>query len=216
MFHDGFVEDVHPEEAEVVTSAEAGDDEFLFGKSWGGLFEDVGDIVEALANADAGAPDDSVVGEFAFVSGLHGGDRALGLPGDFEELAEAGFFREREVKVVTHHQKKGVLAGKILGEEDGMAVTEGLVLHDEGDLIEMVGDGGRKIPFGAGGDDDGCGFDPAGENLIEKKRGCGLALARGAHEGLQRQVALIRSCCSDDGFLYLHGMLGKSKDAEPQ
>jgi len=214
VFHDGLVENVHSEEAEIVTGAEAGNDELLFGESGSGFFEDVGDVVESLSTADTGASDDTVVGQLAFVRGLHCRDRALRLLGDFEELAEAGFFREREIKVVAHHKEKGIVAREVLGEEDGVTVTEGLGLFDEGDLVEMICDGGGEIPFGAGGDDDGGGVNPAGEDFIEKKRGRGLGLAGGTHEGLQRQVVLIRSCGGDDGFLDLHGMSGISKDIE--
>ena len=118
--------------------------------------------------------------------------------------------------MVTHHEEEGILAGEIFGEQDGVTVAEGLGLHDEGDLIEVIGDGCGEIALCAGGDDDGGRFDATGEDFIKKKRGDGFSLAGGTHEGLQGEMLLIQSCGGDDSFLNLHGMFGKSKDIERQ
>jgi hypothetical protein len=69
--------------------------------------------------------------------------------------------------VVAHKEEEGILPGEIFGEEDGVTVAEGLGLHDEGDLIEVIGNGCGEIAFGSGGDDDGCRIDAAGEDFIK-------------------------------------------------
>src|SRR5439155_22546699 len=64
---------VHAEEAEVITGAQARDDEGLLGLGGGGLFEDVFDFVEVVAARDAGAADRAEIGEHGFAGWDHGG-----------------------------------------------------------------------------------------------------------------------------------------------
>ena len=68
------------------------------------------------------------------MSGLDCGDRTVGLLCHGEKLAEAGFFREGKIEVIAHHEEEGVVAGEFLGAEDGVAVSQGFALFDEGDL----------------------------------------------------------------------------------
>ncbi len=72
MLHDGVGEDVHAEEAEVVSGTEPRDDEVLFGDGGGGFFDDVGDGEEVALSGDTGASNGSVEGELGFVSWLNG------------------------------------------------------------------------------------------------------------------------------------------------
>ena len=202
---------MHAEEAEVVSGAEARDDEFLLSDGGGGFFDDVGNIVEVFLTADAGAANRAVEGEFTFVSGLDGGNGAIGRFRDGEKLLEAGVFGEGEVEVVAHHEKEAIVAREFLGAENGLAVAEGFALFNEGDLIKVIGDGRREVALGAGCNDDGSGLDAAGEDFIEKECGDSLGFAAWANKSLQREMLLLGTGCCDDRFLNLHGMSRECK-----
>ena len=91
----------------------------------------------------APAADAAVEGEFAFVGGLHGGDRAIGGLRGFEELGGAGFFGAAGVEVIADHQEERIAAGELRGAMHGVAVAEGLGLRDEAHLPgERAGGGG--------------------------------------------------------------------------
>ena len=204
MLHHALGEDVHAEEAEVVARAEAGDNQFLLGNGGRRFLDHVGDVVESLASAHWRGCDGAVKGELALVCRLYGGNRPIGLGRDVEELAEAGFGGEGEIEVIAHHEEEGIIAGEIPGAEDGVPISPRLGLLDESDLIEVSGNGGGEVSFGAGGDDDGGRLDPAREDLIEEKSGDRFILAGWADERLKGKVLLVEASCRDDRFLNLH------------
>lgn len=70
MFHYCRVDDMHTEETEIISRAQAGDDEFLFGNGGRGFFENGGDFVESIAATDTLSANGAVDREFAFVSRL--------------------------------------------------------------------------------------------------------------------------------------------------
>ena len=111
--------------------------------------------------------------------------------------------------MIAHDQEERVVASEIPGAEDGVTVSEGLGLLDESDLIEVVGNGGGEVSFGAGGDDDGSRLNPAREDLIEEKSGDRFIFAGWTDERLEREMLLVEACCRDDRFLNLHDAVGR-------
>ena len=78
------------EEAEVVASAESGDDEFLLGLGGGGFLDDGLDLIEEITAWHATSAGGSVERELALMGGLDGRDSALFRSGGGEELGSAG------------------------------------------------------------------------------------------------------------------------------
>jgi hypothetical protein len=66
-FHDGRGQNVHAEEAQVVTRAQAGDDELLLGHGGRRFFDDLLNLVEAGFPLQPSRADRAVVGQLAFV-----------------------------------------------------------------------------------------------------------------------------------------------------
>jgi len=154
-FHDGRSEHVESEKAEIIAGAEAGDDEFLFRLGGGGFFEDGFDFEELVTSCDAVAADGAVVWQFAFVCGLHGGDRAFFLSDRVEELGGAGCFGAAEVEVITDHEEEGIVAGEGGGAMDCVAVAQGFGLWDEVHAAGVGSGGSGVCGFVAGADDYG-------------------------------------------------------------
>ena len=215
MRHDFRGEDMHSEEAKVISRTKAGNDEFLLGYGGSGLLKNGRDFIKSLHSSHRGAADSSIKGEFAFVGRLDCRDGAVGLFRNCEELIKAGFFGEGQIEVVAHHQEEWVVSGEFLGAEDGVAISEGFALFDKRDLIEVVGDGRGEVSFRARSDDNSGGIDPAGEDFIEKEGRYCLCPAGSANQSLKGEMLLMETGCSDDCFFNLHGMFGKGKKKPP-
>lgn len=125
QLHDGGGQDVHAEEAEVMAVAQAGHDEALLGLGGGGFFEDGLDGVEAGGAGEQAAADGAIIGELAFVGGLDGGDGALVLAGDIDQLLGAVAAFVADVEVVADEEQKGVMSDELAGAVDGVAEAEG-------------------------------------------------------------------------------------------
>lgn len=113
--HDGWGEDMEAEEAEVVAGSQAGYDQGLFGFGWGRFFQQSFDLVEAGAVGNTVAAGCSVVGEFALVGGLDGGDRAILSGGDSYEFFGAAVITFGDIEVVTDHEEEGAVSGEGMG-----------------------------------------------------------------------------------------------------
>ena len=203
--HRGGGEDVHSEEAEVVTLPQAGCDELLFGHGGRRFFEDVVDLIEIAAAWDVFTADGSVIRKLPLSRGLNSGNRALLALRRFQQLPDAGIFPVAQVEVIADEKQERFAAGETLRAENGMAVAERLGLLDELDLRQVRANGGAEGIGLAGGDNEGRVTDSRVEDFIEQKLDRRLALARGTDDGLEGQVPLVRPCGGDDGFVDFHG-----------
>ena len=144
---------MHAEEAEVVASAEAGDDEALLGFGGGGFFDDGVDEVERLGiGAGAGAATDGTEErEERFAGGLDGGDGGgFAFVGVDEGLDEGPGWVVGHVEVVADEVEEGGVADEVAGFVESLDVAGGFVLFDERDVLQMFEEAG--VAFG---DDDG-------------------------------------------------------------
>ncbi len=207
-FHDGGGEHVESEKAEIIAGAQAGDDEFLFGLGGGGFFEYRFDFEELVTSGDAVTADGAVVWQFAFVGGLHGGDRAFFLSDRDEELGGAGCFGAAQVEVISDHEEEGILVGEGGGAMDCVAVAEGFGLWDEVHAAGVRSGSSGVGGFVAGGDDYGDFLDSSVGDFLGEDGECGFRGAVAVDEGLEREGALIFSGGGDDGFGDFHGLAG--------
>ena len=203
-FEDWRREDVHAEEAEVVAESEAGDVEFLFCLSGRGFFEDAADFVEPGAVLDAGAADGAVVGEFAFVGFLDGGDRAGFAAGDIDELAGAADGGAANVEVVADHEEERFTGGEFFGAEDGVAVAEWVVLGDELEAAGVGAGGGAVGGFVVRVDDDADFFHTGHDGFLDNDLEGGFFCAVPVDERLEGERALRLAGGGDDGFTDIH------------
>ncbi|MCU0777086.1 MAG: hypothetical protein MUF86_05390 [Akkermansiaceae bacterium] len=199
-FHDRRREHVHAEEAEVISRAQAGDDEFLLGLGGGGFFDDGFHFVKALRALHAPAADRAVMRQFALVGGLHGGNRALARLRGGEELGGARLVRAADVEVVADRQQKRIATGESGGAVHGMTIAARLGLRNE-----MHPPCERTGGFGVGGlvagTDDHRDFgNSGGGDFTGKDRQGGLGGAVTVHQRLKRQRVLVFSGGGDDGF----------------
>ena len=107
--------------------------------------------------------------------------------------------------MITHHQKEGIGINELARLQNRMTVSLRFALLDQGHFFKVAGNGGGEVALGSGGNDDGSRLDSAGENLIEKETSHRLGFAGRVHQGLQREVFLVRAGGGDDRFLNLHG-----------
>jgi len=124
-------ENVHPEEAEIVTGAQPWDVELLLRFSGCGLFEHRFDLIQALRRIHELAADRAVVGQLAFMRGLHGGDGAVFRPGNLHELLGAAFLRGAQVEMVANEEEERIVPAKGGGAVDGVRVAQRGGLFDE-------------------------------------------------------------------------------------
>jgi len=131
---------VHAVEAEVLTTAEPGNDEALFGFSGRGLFENGVDAIEAGFSRHRLAAYGAEVGEEILARDLHGGDGASGGSGGVDEAfgGAAGF--RADVDVVADEVKEGLVANEVARTEDGVSVTAGIALGNEGEADGVFDD----------------------------------------------------------------------------
>lgn len=213
--HDRGGEDVDAEEAEVVSGAQAGDDEALLGLGGGGLLDDGFDAVEVLAAGHALAADGAEAGEKGLACGLNGGDRAgLGF-GGFDDGSGAALFPATDIEVVADEVQEGVAGGEIAGAEDGIAVAAGFGLGDEAQASRQGACGAGVGGLIAGRDDQTDFFNAGANNLAKDDGEDGFFGAVTVDQGLQRQGALGGGGEGDDGFEDAHIELQDSMIPRP-
>ena len=91
---------MHSEEAEVVRRTQARDDETLFGEGGCWFFEDLRDFVQGVPSCDPTSTDCSVVGQFALMRRLDGGDGGTFVGSGFHELTGATRRRGADIDMV--------------------------------------------------------------------------------------------------------------------
>jgi hypothetical protein len=129
--HDRRGQDVHAEEAEILAVAKARDDQALFRFRGGWFFKDLGDFIEPLLAVHAPPAHRAVVGEFALMRALDGGDGASMGGGDVHELPGAGRAGGAHVKVIAHKEKERVIADEGARGEDRVAEPPRVLLFNE-------------------------------------------------------------------------------------
>ena len=95
---------MHAEETEVVTGAQARNNQLLLGFGRGRFFENILDLIGALTRVHEMTADGSVEWQFALMCGLHGRYGAVLSPRDSYELSRACCVQAADVKVVADEQ----------------------------------------------------------------------------------------------------------------
>src|SRR5688572_27977096 len=113
--HHSRSEHVHSEKAKVVTGAQAGYNQSLFGFGRRRFFDDFGEFEQAVAPRHQSSADGSVEGEFTLVFRLHGRDAAGLSRGNFDELLRAAFLSTADVKMIANQQEKWGAPDKLPG-----------------------------------------------------------------------------------------------------
>jgi len=198
-------ENVHSEEAEVVAGAQAWDVELLLGFGGRGLFEHRFDSIKALRRIHKLAADRAIVGELAFMRGLHGGDGAVFRPGNLDELLGAAFLRGAQVEMVADEQEERVFSAKRRGAMHGVRIAQRGGLLDERQAPGMRPGGGAIGRFVAGADHDADLIDPGPEDLLDDDGESGLGHAVAVDQRLKRKHALVFSSGGDEGLANFHG-----------
>lgn len=88
--------------------------------------------------------------------------------------------------MIPHHHKKWVVSCKISGAKNGVSISLWSLLFYKDDLFKMVGDCGGECLLCSWRDDDGSGFNPTRENLVENESNDRFSRSIGADKGLQR------------------------------
>ena len=204
--HDPWGQDMHAKEAEVVTGAEAGDVQVLFGFGGGGLFADLVHLINAAVRARESATDRSVVGEFAFVGGLNRRDGTVFGAGDFDELLGAGFGSVLDVEVVADQEQERLRSREFAAAQHGVAVAARRILGDE---VEPAGQIARSQAIGgfiARPDDEADLLDAGPQDFLGENAEGGFFEAVAVHERLERERGLRAAGGGDDGSFDFHGV----------
>jgi len=184
---------VHAEETEVMSGAQAGDDEVLFGFGGGRLFDDMIDRIETLAMRDAFAADGAVVGKHVLARGLHCGNGTGFGSGDFDELLRAAASFAADVEMVADEVKERFFADEIARAKEGVAVTERFDLFDEMKFAGEIAGGGAIGGLVAGANDEANFIHARAEGFLDNDPESGFLDSIPIHERLQRQRVLIAS-----------------------
>ena len=197
-------EDMHAEEAEIMSGAQPRDDQLLFGIGGGGFFEDFIDQIKERAAGDAFAADGAVVREHIFAGGLDGGDGAGFGAGDFHELLGAAPFFLAEVEVIADEVEERFTRGKRPGAEEGVSVAERGGLFDELEFALPIAGGGGIAALVAGADDEANLVDAGAAGFFENDAQGRFGGAIAIDQGLDGKFMLVRASGGDDGFFYSH------------
>ena len=188
--HDCRGQHVHAKEAEIVTGAQAGNDQALFGLGGGRLLDDFGDFVKALAPGHQLASHGPVIGQLAFMRGLDRGHRTVLRRGHLDQLLGTSFLTAADIKVIADEQKKRLFEGEFIRTPDGMSVAERRGLFDELESLAVMARrvGVRRLVARRHHHTD---FLRARvQNLLDDNAQRALLRAIAVHECLQRQHAL--------------------------
>lgn len=193
-------DDVQAEEAEVMPRTQTRDDELLLGQGGRGLFEDILHFIETIAAGDELAADGTVVGQFAFLGGLHTGDGAFLLRGDGDDLFGAAHIRAADPEVIANEMEEGLVADEFARAVDGMTVATWVALFDELDFAGVFTGGGGVGRGVTGGDDDGDVLTTSADGLVQEDVQGGAGFAIAVHKGLEGESALVPTGGGDDCF----------------
>ena len=169
-----------------------------------GFFQNFGNEVKAFAIFREASTRHTIVGQFALVGGLHGGNRAVFGGGNFDELPGTTAVFSAQIKMVAHKQQERFGAGELMCAPDRMTVAERFTLFDKLQPF-AVRAGGGAIHIGITGENNDTNFLRTRIQRFfhdDGQRGLGFAVA--IHQGLQRQRPLTWPGGGDDCFAYVH------------
>ena len=203
-FHHFRGEDVHSEKTEVMTRPQSGDIQMLFGLGGGGFFADLVDQIYAALGPGESSTDGTIIGEFAFVSGLDGGDRAVFGGGDLDKLSGAGFRSVLDIEMVADEQEERGTFGEIAAAQDGMTVPPRRILGDEMQAARQFARAEAIRGFVTGPDHEANLVDPGVQDILSQNAEGGLFDSVAVHESLERERGLSAAGGGNDGFLDFH------------
>ena len=183
--HDMRGQDMHAEEAKVVSGAEAGHVQVLLGLGGSRFFADLIHLVDPAVGASQSAADRSVVEEFAFVGGLDGGDGTILGGGDFDELLGASIGAVLDVEVVADEEQEGIVFGEIVSAQHGMTIAARRFLGDEMEPAGQVARAQAVGGFIAGPDDEADLVNAGFEDFLGQDAEGGFFDAVAVHERLE-------------------------------
>ena len=97
---------MHPEKTKIMSRAQSGHDQPLFGNGRRRFFQHLGNEVKSLAILRQPPARHAIIRQFAFVRGLHGGNGAGFRRGDLDQLPRATAILPAQIKMIADQQQE--------------------------------------------------------------------------------------------------------------